>query len=228
MKHRIFSHGGDLGDLIAGLPSLVRFGGGELVLNGNGRVREPWNPQKVERVREFLLMQEYIRGVRYADRAEGTPLDGWRRRRVRHRGPHPASITDWHLNYHRQPAWPHSHPWLTVDRPERVAAVVFNRTARYHGDVAVMRRELDLHRADAVFLGTPDEWRAFVGEVGYIMRHDTPTLMDAARVIAGADLYVGNQSSLLWVAHGLQRPVVVEEWGPDPNCRLTRDGARYG
>jgi hypothetical protein len=55
-----------------------------------------------------------------------------------------------------------------------------------------------------------------------VRHHSTPTLLDAARVMAGAERYVGNQSSLLWVAMGLGVPVQVEKWAVDENCRMTR------
>ena len=226
----IFSHGGDLGDLIAGLPCLIQHGGGELALHGAGRVREPFAADKVKRISSLLLLQPYVSAVRFTERPEGIPLDRWRRRRVRHgrNRPRPVTIVDWHTDKAHQPPWPQDKGWLVVDEPRREASTVFNRTSRYQGDVRVMKWAWSACGADAVFLGTLAEWEAFTNEVGFARHVETPTLLDAARIIAGARLFCGNQSSFLWVAHGLQIDVLVEEWKTDPNCHLIRPGARYG
>ncbi len=196
-------------------------GGGELVLSPSDRVREAWFPKKVERVRGFLEMQPYVHGVRYSDRPEGVQLDRWRYVRVRSRlRREKRNIIDWHSDALELPRWNPEDAWLTVDRPERIAGTVFNRTLRYRG--CGMRGAVDQYGADAVFLGTPDEHSSFLHDCGELRHHETPTLLDAARVIAGASRYCGNQSSLLWVAMGLGVPVHVEEWAVDANCRLAR------
>lgn len=218
---KTYSHGGDLGDLIAGLAALKLAGGGELVLHPSDRVREQWFPAKVDRVREFLLMQPYVHGVRFAHRPEGIQLDRWRYHRVRSRlRREKRNILDWHTDGLELPRWKYADSWLTVDRAERVASTVFNRTLRYWG--CGMKKAVAEFGSDAVFLGTADEHSSFLFDCGEVRHHSTPSLLDAARTIAGAERYVGNQSSLLWVAMGLGVPVCVEEWAVDENCRMNR------
>jgi hypothetical protein len=218
---KTYSCFGDLGDLIYALPVVRGLGAGELVLYPSDRCREMFTPDKVARITSFFLAQPYITGVRYAETPEGTILDEWRQHWVRGRTIMAMMLTTFGLpdNY---------SPWLTVE-PKRVAACVMNRTARYHGKhFGFSWKQAVRKHTDAVFVGAKEEHQAFVKKFGKVPYHETPTLMDLAQVIAGADLFVGNQSTPLALAHGLGKRVWVEEHERSPDCHINRAGACYG
>jgi ADP-heptose:LPS heptosyltransferase len=56
----------------------------------------------------------------------------------------------------------------------------------------------------------------------------TSNLLEAARVIAGADLFVGNQSCCFWIAEAMKKKLVLEVWPQGPNSNVFRDGATQG
>ena len=85
-----------------------------------------------------------------------------------------------------------------------------------------METPWDKYARDAVFVGLPDEHAAFCREVGPVTQYPTDDLLQVARVIAGAKLFVGNQSSPRAIAEGLKKPVVQEIFMHDPNCCFNR------
>jgi hypothetical protein len=74
-----------------------------------------------------------------------------------------------------------------------------------------------------IFVGIQSEHDEFVGLFGFIPRIETPTLLDAARIIAGARVFIGNQSCPMAIAIGLGVNVIQEVWEPDANCLFRRD-----
>lgn len=80
------------------------------------------------------------------------------------------------------------------------------------------------------FVGTESEAEIFQGfgapkhKIPWVK---TSNLLEAARLIAGAKVFVGNQSAPLAIAHGLCKNCIVEEWLGNPNCRMNRPNAIY-
>lgn len=224
------SHGGDLGDTIYALPTirqLVKYDEtgdrAHLILYAaHGRVREPWSPTKVERVRDFFQLQPYIASVAFSRRASGTNLDMWR---TKYDGA--LNLADMVSRAFKVADWVSSEPWAFVDNLDSVAPVVFHRSPRYHG--AFCWSELvERYRGNSVFVGSEAEYTAFTADNGFVPYFPTPTLLTLARVIAGCGLFVGNQSAPRAIAEALKVPVWVEECLNTPNTRFTRPDAGYG
>jgi hypothetical protein len=216
------SHFGDLGDTIYALPIMRRLGISDLVLYpGPGRVREPYTADKVERVASFFQGQPLR--VRYQERPEGVVLDQWRRRYQRR-----MNLSDMVASYFHVQPWPHDQPWAVVDEPRKVAKYVLHRSPRYHGDGTFPWKEIvERVGKEAVFVGSVDEHVAFCGAFGDVPYFETPTLLDLARTLAGAEWFVGNQSTPRAVAESLKKNVWVEECTRTPNTRFARSGAHY-
>ena len=81
-----------------------------------------------------------------------------------------------------------------------------------------------------VFVGSPLEAQVFQGfgapKVA-IPYEATSNLLELARVIAGAKVFIGNQSAPMAIALGLGQNVIQEVWAQNPNCRLKRHNAIY-
>jgi hypothetical protein len=86
------------------------------------------------------------------------------------------------------------------------------------------------------FVGTYEEWVNLIDHFGFwIPKVETGYLLDVARVIAGAKVFVGNQSCPLAIAHGLGKPVVQECFcrcdehpgSGDDNCHFDREKTLY-
>jgi len=239
---KIFHHSGDAGDVIYSLPAMAALGGGALFLSADCKYPYPLPPRWtrtggeasfVDNLRPLLEAQPYVDRCSYT---HGTPFS-----------------TDYDLNKFREPwknrtaldtesifalhqrafgtQWPEDSPWLTApdpivsDRP-----IVVNRTARYRNEDcnwwALVQKYGHLMR----FVGTPQEAEVFEGFATpkpLVPWYQAKDMLELARVIAGAKVFIGNQSSPLAIAHGLGKNVIVEEWPLNPNCRLHRPGAIY-
>jgi hypothetical protein len=95
-------------------------------------------------------------------------------------------------------------PWLEDVEPNPVAKIIVNRTSRYHGDLNW--EALVPYQADTAFVGTEKEYRNFMFPVRY---HSTTNALELAQVIAGSQLFIGNQSLAFALAEALKHPRVL-------------------
>jgi ADP-heptose:LPS heptosyltransferase len=111
--------------------------------------------------------------------------------------------------------------WLWAPK-QRMASVVISRSARYHNPDFPWKKVMDAFGQHAVFVGTPAEHAAFVQQFGSVNYAYTPDLLVAASIINAADLFIGNQSCPLAIAHGLGKRVLIEVCPYCPNCIFDR------
>jgi ADP-heptose:LPS heptosyltransferase len=105
-------------------------------------------------------------------------------------------------------------PWLEAD-PKRIAPIVINRTFRYRCPDGTGTWQNLLAQANIVqngiFVGNEDEHEDFVRLTGFnIDRYPVQDFKELADVIAGADLFMGNQSAAYSIAMGLGKSSVLE------------------
>lgn len=220
MSDRSFIHSGDYGDLIYALPTIKALGGGNLILNPN-LPKHAQHRMKISNLLELLTMQDYIGNVYWdVDNPNTCPLNEFRtamRGRVR-------NIAEVCLDMYPETAGHYdclTAPWITVDDPIREKQVVFNRSLRYHGSDALWRK-LRQNYPQAIFLGTEEEHLDFRTKFGPIEWIPTGTLFEAARWIAGAKLFCGNQSALAAIAEGVKVKMILEVCDKCPNCLFER------
>lgn len=129
----------------------------------------------------------------------------------------------------------YSDVWLEAD-PVRVASIVVNRTNRYLDPLSEpvwkqMCSDADLKNT-GIFVGTPTEHKNFVEWTGCdIEYHPVQDFKELADVIAGADLFLGNQSLAYSIATGLGKETMLEIHKIKPlnfsECYFPRLGANY-
>lgn len=101
--------------------------------------------------------------------------------------------------------------WLKVEPDTRSKGrVVVARSVRYHNPLFPWREILRHYGERVMFIGTTDDWGQFCNEVGKVQRERTESLLDAARLIAGSELCISNQTSLWWLAEGLKHRRIQE------------------
>jgi hypothetical protein len=144
------------------------------------------------------------------------------------RGPFRPSLFSLHQQQ-CEACHPESEPWLRVDHPSTVAPIVVNRTNRYRNDLFPWRDLVTRYGQQMVFVGTEKEHHDFNAESGApsIAFHPTANLLELARVIAGARVYIGNQSVGMAIAIGLGQNIIQESWPGSPDCILDRENACY-
>jgi hypothetical protein len=227
IRNRVFSHSGDTGDLIYALASIKTIGGGCLRLvkikGSKSTVREPFSPGKVELLRPFLEAQPYIHGVEYGEIYDGSiNLDGFRKY-LRNR----LSLCDAVADNLKVPHHPRNEPWLYCIDPNPVAPVVISRSPRYHSHDIIWGFVKKKYN-DIIFVGLPEEHEAWQKQFGEVRYQPTLNWWELCRVIAGAQLFIGNQSAPMALALGLCVPKIVQEVYPqDPNCHFERPGVYY-
>ena len=117
-------------------------------------------------------------------------------------------------------------PWLSVPSPNRVAAAVIARSSRYHNPLFPWRKILSSY-PDKVFVGTLAEHKEFAASYGEIAYYETKDLLELARVIAGAEQVIVNQTCAWWLSAGLGVPTIQETMQRDQNSIIERQGLRY-
>lgn len=144
------------------------------------------------------------------------------------------ALVDWMLDTHKVPRQAAIEPWLTIE-PNPVAEVVINRSGVgrdshhvYQNVTFPWRRVLDKYGSRAVFVGTPLEHEAFTAATGPIDHYQTADLYEAARVISGCQMFIGNQSCPHALAEGLKKNIILEVWPAGPNCLHHRPGVVHG
>ena len=238
-RRNSFHHSGDLGDIIYSLPTIRELGGGDLYLSPDNRTpmstREKMNPSRCELMRDLLLLQPYIHSVQYTETMPPDVDYDLNHMRMLIRREKIDAKPGYNLArcYLRTFGLPLDHDgpkWLSVDRPVRMPGkpVVIARSSRYQNDAFDWRRLTGLYKGRMVFVGTPDEHQDFCAKWGEIPFQPTSTLLDLARLIAGAELFVGNQSCPYAIAEGLKVPAILEPCPGGSNTLFSRPTVTVG
>jgi hypothetical protein len=144
---------------------------------------------------------------------------------------HPGNYVDIYANTFgiRDPAQQQElrdRPWLTVPMTKTIPGrpIVVNRTERWIPATPPDQwRQWQNQGWDqrAVFLGLPPEFDQFREITGWTntVYHPTATMLQVAEIIAGAETFIGNQSSALALAIGLGIPAYVEQRRDLPQSR---------
>lgn len=218
-------HSGDLGDVVYAIPALRRIARpAHLTLYPNpGVTRVLMDEQNADRILPLLNIQPGLSGDwAPIHGSEGLRLDMGVRRFYRDG----LNLADIHSNWVGHDHWPREVPWLTVDRADYTYPVVINRSARYRHEGFPWEHIYAKVKGRACFVGVPWEHKDFQTKYGEIDYVETASLLEAARIIAGADLFIGNQSCPRAIAEALKVPVLVEATHPN-NTHFGRGQAWY-
>lgn len=226
MNDQIFVHGGKVGDCILHLSAIEQLGGGFVRLWPSPYTGGPWSHDTFEALRPLLEAQPYIKGVCWSEgpaRQNEINLDIFRPR-----------WKDWlniqdilhdalGIEYRSRVS-----PWLYAPDPLRISPILFARCPRYHNARMPWRFLYEKYRKYGItFVGLPDEHRELQEIVGPLAYYPTSDFLTLARVIAGCELFISNQSSPHAIAEGLKKPKILEVALHDNNCHWNRGDAWY-
>lgn len=210
---------GVFGDIIYSLPSIQELGGGHLYYDNR-----PWTAPltpKVHNIIRLLESQSCIAGLsKYNGESIDYDLSTFRFGGLKY-GENIIS---------RQARWVGVKPdlikpWLVTPERFKIASIVISRGARWHGFFFPWKEIVRAFADDLVFVGLREEHEAFCRDADYrVPWYGTKDLLEVANIIAGADLFIGNQSSPLAIAEGLHKRTIVEVccWALD--CLYLRPG----
>lgn len=226
-RNVIFAHGGDVGDLIYGLPVMKTVGPGTLVLHHHS-VREPFTEAKVEKLAPLLRLQPYIEEVYFQHDRPDTKWDfnPFRERNWQVRSTKMESLAQSQFRIFKLEEGPIRDQWLWVDELTEIPGrpVVIHRSPRYHFARFPWLDILSKYKDQAAFIGMADEHANFCSEFRVNIPHyKTRDYLELARVIAGARLFIGNQSCPYAIAEGLKQNAILEALPGCDDCRFYRD-----
>lgn len=222
----IFKHAGNAGDIIYALPAIRELAadiGAELRLQLgspllNKTLTHPLggvmlNQGMFDMLRPLLIAQPYIKSVQvFGSEAIDYDLDAFRA------APIPVDrmcISRWYF-YLLGISADLARPWLKVEPdPAFAGRVVVARSFRYRNltlDYSV------LNAGEApVFVGVEEEYRDFKRVVPGAEWVRVKDFLQLAQMIAGAQLFIGNQSFPFSLAEGLKVPRILEVDPAVPN-----------
>jgi hypothetical protein len=224
-----FKHSGSVGDIIASLSTIRELVGpgeqcvlylqvdvpgkyGPMLRHPSGKFR--MSREIAEKLLPLLQSQPMFESVSiWGDEPFDIDLDDFRTTGFNFAA---GNLARYYCHVH--PVCPRLwEPWLdVVPDDEFRGTILVNRTARYHAkklDYGVLAAYPDVR-----FLGLPDEYRDFRQAFRVNVPHFLPrTFLETARAIAGARLFIGNQSSAFWIAEGLKVRRILEVCPQCPN-----------
>lgn len=122
-----------------------------------------------------------------------------------------------------------SKPWLTVDPDTSYAGrVVVNRSPRYNNPRFPWKEVVKHFGERIIFIGLADEHSRFCASFGNVEYRTTRDFLEVAQMIAGSELFIGNQSACMTIAEGLKHPRIQEVCLTHPDCIYPGNaGAQY-
>jgi len=228
---KTFKHSGDMGDLIYSLPIIKHMGGAScLFLNPGGLPgrkydgsRSGLDPTLIKFIQPLLENQSYIEKVKTWQRETvDVNIDEFRKKNIRY---HRVNLCEEILKVFGVPFEITKKSWIEIE-PTKIGNEVFSRSSRYQNKTANLRGYL-LQSTKPVFVGLFDEWYNFGKKVGPIRFHKVKDALEMASIIAGADLFIGNQSFGMALAIALGQNYVQEVYTRCKNCIFERENATY-
>lgn len=247
----IYKHSGTFGDLIYSLSVIKKIGKGVFAVALNSIeetvAKYGYRPDEVDTMHRgrftvddynilepLLRRQSYINDVIICNGEHDIDLD--RFRGVLFRGFEGNYVEAFYKTFNL-PFTPQVlyEPWLEAD-PKKIAPVIINRTFRYRCPDGTGTWQNLLEQANiaqnGMFVGNQDEHTDFVKITGFkIDRYIIKDFKELADVIAGADLFMGNQSAAYSIAMGLGKSSVLETIKIKPlrnnECYFPRDNCQY-
>jgi hypothetical protein len=222
-----FKHSGHLGDIIYAIPTMYALAGEakiNLYLPVNQSISldgkyllgiNSLNESLVASLKKLLSEQDKFDAVEIYNSDNQTidyDLDLFRQFPLDY---HKGNIARWYFNIFAI-SYNLSKPWLNVNPDESMKGkVVIARSSRYNApdiDYSFLQEYNDL-----IFVGLPEEYQLMKQAIPQLEYKKTDDFLSLARVIAGADFFIGNQSFPFALAEALKVPRILESYYMSPN-----------
>jgi hypothetical protein len=226
---KTFKHSGDIGDIIYGLVTIKRLGGGTLYLDTTGgkgdracgiqclNGRTKFNKNGYDFLYPLIKAQPYITDVKEWN---GENVDyNLNDYRIKFNDGtcKTSNIIDNQLDAFNLPLYTdHNESWLTVDNIMAVSReVVINRTARYHSNYSWYFVRKNKIAETAIFLGHPKEHEYFEYTFDISLPYcQTKNALEVAKILKNSKCLIANESAILAIAIGLGTIPIIQEVYP--------------
>lgn len=118
--------------------------------------------------------------------------------------------------------------WLHVDPlPDSRGRIICARSGRYRNGSFPWKQIVRHYGDRLLFVGLKHEHAEFCSHWGMVEYRPVSDLHEMARLIAGSELFIGNQSSPMTIAEGLKHPTIQETSTDPADCIYFRDNAQW-
>lgn len=232
---RVF-HSGDLGDIIYSLLFCSSLGRVELAIGPDSRwqCREAMSKPKFEWLAPLLRRQPWISSVEYTN-APPEALDynlnefrlSWFSKANAHRKD--KRLFECYFEHFNLPKPAENSAWIDADPAVDTAhPVVISRTHRWRNDLFPWKQVSSTYSGRMIFVGLHAEYLDWTRRFGKTAEfREVVDALDLANIIAGAKLFIGNQSLPMALALALNVPVIQESCVIQHDCVFHRDNAQF-
>jgi hypothetical protein len=218
-----FRHSGDLGDILAALGVIRHFPNGphDLFFVDRNIVPPRTNPLcfRAEVLAPLIRVQPYIKSCVCSE--EHVDLD-FSHFRAHYQRTHSLQWSQFEYAKVRFPELTTNRgvdPWLFVEPDEKFKGrVIVARSPRYNNPLMPWQRIVEKYGERILFVGIDAEYTTFCSAFGNVERLVVENYLDLARAMAGAELFIGNQSSPYNIAEGLKIRRILEVAPANCDC----------
>lgn len=223
-----FRISGDLGDLCYQCAILAALPGPHTLLCVDRPGLTAQFTPRVPLLKPMLLAQAYIGSVECSEDKPDIDLTGFRRFHSATTTLIAANAAECGMQMMLESPPDGSAPWLTAQPNQSFAGkIIIARSPRYNNLWFPWRQIVEHYGHRLLFVGLPDEHRAFIAAFGHVTHLQIKDYLELAQTIAGAGLFIGNQSSPHAVAMGLGVTIIQETCLQQPDCIFRRDNVQY-
>lgn len=212
----IFRSSGDAGDCIQNLAVIRALGGKHKYCLVNRSWTKPMSIT-APFLQPLIESQPYISSCEVSEEEPEVDFSLFRHGRNYRFHSAEYSLAEAHARYYKfikgeRPDIKWNEPWLENIKPDKRSKgrVVIARSERYNNSAFQWRKIVEHYGDLLLFIGTEKERNKFCQFYGNIEYAPTKDLLEAAELIAGSALFIGNQSSPYNVAEGLRVPRILE------------------
>lgn len=220
-----FKHSGHLGDIIYAIPAMYALAekgkinlhlniGQRIKVDGNHPLKDiGLNEKSVAMLEPLLALQNQFQQIDiFKNQAIDYDLDIFRQFTFDHTKGH---ISRWYFNCFAV-SYDLSKPWLVVPKNTSMSdKIVIARSTRYNSpmiDYSVLKKYNNL-----VFVGLSEEFKLMKAIIPNLEYARVSNFLEMASIIAGAKLFIGNQSFPYAIAEALKTPRMLESYYKCPN-----------
>jgi hypothetical protein len=227
-------HSGDYGDLVYCLSVCKDIGNVNLYF-----IDRSINKPMLHRLHVLTPLLKALPYVNECKPHEGEPIH-WNASDFRQYHKWTQNLSYSHLLHYRgqhlRPiTWHPELPWITDISPDNRAKnrVLIHRSPRYHNEHFKWPQIVKFYGDACLFVGLPDEHRAFCEHCGEVEYMPTKDLLEVAQLVKASFITIANQSVVLAIAQAMKHRLIAEVsiYQPDvvmpasPECQYVADGA---
>lgn len=217
-----FYHSGEIGDIIYALKALSKIPSANLYMESDLKIQFDINtetiawPNKHFESRHFSFIYDFIKRQPYINQSHhGIPetidynLNTFRKKVVRR---HNMNFADLFLDCcgFDIDKTDGNKPWIYSD-VKKIKPITVIHVNRRINDRFPWKLITEKYHEDMIFLGTKSEHEEFTKLTGHVVEWiDYTNLLSISEVINGAQLHIGNATSITCCAEGLKKPIIFE------------------